>query len=61
MIPIRPGAATPARTTASTQAWMSLTPSTRKAPLSRFTNRFPKPEEPRTLGAKTAMPRESSA
>ncbi len=61
MMPMRFGSARPASTTASTQALMSLTPSTRSAPLSRLTNLLPKPEEPRTLGAKTAMPRESSA
>ena len=61
MMPMRFGSATPALTTESTQALMSLTPSKRSAPLSRLTNRFPKPEEPRTLGAKTAMPRERSA
>ena len=61
MIPIRRGSAMPAFTTYSTQASMSRTPSRRSAPLSRFTKRLPKPEEPRTLGASTAMPRASSA
>jgi hypothetical protein len=40
---------------------MSVTPSTRSAPLSRLTNFFPKPDEPRTFGAKTAMPPAKSA
>ena len=61
MMPMRFGSASPDLTTASTQSLMSLTPSKRSAPLSRLTNVFPNPEDPRTFGAKTAMPRERSA
>ena len=39
---------------------MSLTALTRNGPLSRFTNRFPNPAEPRILGAKTEILRQQS-
>ena len=61
MIPTRFGSAAPAFTTASTHETMSFTAFTRSAPLSRFTNRLPKPDEPRTFGAKTAIPWDTSA
>ena len=62
MMPRRFGSAMPASiTTKRAQVSRSRTPSWRSAPLSRLTKRLPKPDEPRTLGAKTPMPRASSA
>ena len=40
---------------------MSLMALNRNSPLSRLTNRLPNPEDPRTLGANTAMPSISNA
>jgi len=51
----------PFETRKSAQLLMSFTPFARRGPLSRFTDFLPKPDEPRTFGANTPMPCESSA
>ena len=60
MHPICPGSAMAASTRYRTQAATSEMAPTRSAPLSALTNVRPNPEEPRTFGAKTAMPQATS-
>ena len=55
-MPRRPGSAMPLSTKKREVEAMSSIASNRNAPLSKLTKRLPKPDEPRTFGAKTAMP-----
>ena len=56
MIPIRLGSAIPVVTAKSTVAATSSIAPFRSAPSSRPTKRRPKPDEPRTFGARTEIP-----
>jgi hypothetical protein len=57
MQPSRAGSAMPLETRYCTQASTSAIAAYRSGPLSALTKLRPKPDEPRTFGANTAMPR----